>query len=108
MVPDDLQGHVNRKELWYSLKTGYLGVAKIRARFIVGNIQMLFSSLRRGDSPLKQLTPELVNDLIRQYRDMAIEDAMRPVNRNQNDPTKWDYGMREIETMNEIAGCPRL
>jgi hypothetical protein len=101
-VPDDLQCHVNRKELRYSLKTGYLRVAKNRARFIVGNIQMLFRALRRGDSPLKQLTPQLVNDLIRQYRDRAIEDAKRPVNRNHDDPTRWDYNMREVETEEDL------
>ena len=47
-VPNDLQCYLNKKELRYSLKTGYLGVAKNRARFIGGNIQMLFKALRRG------------------------------------------------------------
>ena len=38
-VPKDLQAYVGRKELRYSLKTGYLSDAKHKARIIAGQIQ---------------------------------------------------------------------
>jgi hypothetical protein len=47
-VPDDLQDIVFKKELRYSLKTGNLLKAKNKARFIAGQVQMLFRDVRKG------------------------------------------------------------
>jgi hypothetical protein len=47
-VPKDLQPSVGRKELRYTLRTGYLGVAKHKARLIAGQVQLIFKYLRRG------------------------------------------------------------
>ena len=51
---------------------------------------------------MKKLTPELVNELIRQYRDKALEEAQRPVNPYKNDPRSWDYEMRNVETDDDL------
>ena len=46
-IPKDLQPIIGRKELRRSLKTGYLSVAKVKARVMAGNLQMLFMGLRK-------------------------------------------------------------
>jgi hypothetical protein len=45
-VPRDLQRFVGKRELRYSLKTGYLGVAKLKARLTAGHVQSIFRLLR--------------------------------------------------------------
>ncbi len=47
-VPQELQLYFGKKELRYSLKTGYLGDAKFKARYLAGNIQQLFVYLMKG------------------------------------------------------------
>jgi hypothetical protein len=62
-VPSDIQSLIGKKELRYSLKTGYLSVAKRKARFLAGMFQEHFSSireiLRMGD-----ITEEEIQELI--------------------------------------------
>jgi hypothetical protein len=53
-VPQDLQLVIGRKELRYSLKTGYVGNAKTKARFLAGQIQMIFRVLRKGGRALSK------------------------------------------------------
>ena len=55
-VPKDLQSYIGRKELRYSLKTGYLGDAKYKARVIAGQVQLIFKLLRKGNSSLMKLS----------------------------------------------------
>jgi hypothetical protein len=50
-VPRDLQPHIQKKELRYSLRTGYLGLAKSRARLFAGLFQQLFQKL--GESEME-------------------------------------------------------
>ncbi|UCE53447.1 MAG: hypothetical protein JSV31_30100 [Desulfobacterales bacterium] len=64
MVPKDLQKLVGKKEMRYSLKTGYLGVAKNKARFLAGQVQLIFNSLRRGDSVLSKLSDDQIQGLV--------------------------------------------
>jgi hypothetical protein len=42
-VPIDIQGWVGKKEFRYSLKTGYLGTAEVRARYLAGQIQVILT-----------------------------------------------------------------
>ncbi len=46
-VPQDLQNHLGKKELRYSLATGYLSEAKFKARVAAGLVQILFRELRK-------------------------------------------------------------
>jgi hypothetical protein len=46
-VPIDLYRFVRKKELRYSLKTGYLGIAKQKARYLAGQVQSIFRVLRK-------------------------------------------------------------
>ena len=55
-VPKDPQKVVGKKELRYSLKTGYLTDAKYKARILAGQVQRLFQHLRKGGVLLSQLS----------------------------------------------------
>jgi len=66
-VPKDLQKVVGKKELRYSLKTGYLGVAKYKARLLAGQVQQIFRFLRKGGKTLSELSDEKIQQLIDQY-----------------------------------------
>ena len=47
-VPIDLQKIVGKKELRYSLKTGYISAAKTKARFLASQLQLVFRLLSNG------------------------------------------------------------
>jgi len=66
-VPKDLQPYIGRKELRYSLKTGYLSTAKYKARIMAGQVQRLFKFLRKGNSPLMKLSENQIQELIDKY-----------------------------------------
>jgi len=101
-IPDDLTKTIGKKSLRFSLKTGKLGQAKSRARYLAGNIQMLFRNLRNGSWAVKDLTPDVINDLIRTYRDQVIERVKKPVNPNNPDPDSRDYKLSKL--LNKSSG----
>jgi len=63
-VPKDLQHLVGRKELRWSLKTGYLGVARGKARIIAAEVYQVFKRLRMGGGKLAELTDDKVQELV--------------------------------------------
>ena len=54
-VPKDLQRVVGRRELRYSLKTGYVGVARVKAQIIAAQVHQIFRCLRKGGRRLAEL-----------------------------------------------------
>ena len=66
-VPKHLQKLVGKKELRYSLKTGYLGVAKYKARLLAGQVQHVFKSLRTREVRLSVLSDEQIQNLVSQH-----------------------------------------
>ncbi|MCG6973888.1 MAG: hypothetical protein LJE66_12150, partial [Desulfobacterales bacterium] len=66
-VPKDLQSYIGRKELRYSLKTGYLGDAKYKARVIAGQVQLVFKLLRKGNSSLMKLSDNQIQEILQKY-----------------------------------------
>jgi len=68
-VPIDIQGWVGKKELRYSLKTGYIGEAKEKARYLAGKVQYLFRLLRKGGILLSKLTDEKIQEMVQEYLD---------------------------------------
>ena len=81
-VPADLQRFVGKREIRYSLKTGFLGVAKSKARFLAVSIQLLFRTLRKGGSGLTDLNDSqirtLVNEYLEQYKKGLEERYLGP------------------------------
>ena len=72
-VPKDLQRFVGKRELRYSLKTGYVGVARVKAQIIAAQVHQVFLCLRRGGRTLSDLTDERIQELVHQYLKESIE-----------------------------------
>ena len=73
VVPEDVQKFVGRKELRYTLSTGYLGVAKQKARFVAGQVQMIFRFLRKGGAFLTDLSDDQIQKMVQRYIKTSIE-----------------------------------
>jgi hypothetical protein len=73
VVPKDLQKFVGKRELRYTLRTGYAGIARQKARFVAGKVHFIFRTLRRGATALIKLTDDQIKELIDQYIKQAIK-----------------------------------
>ena len=85
-VPRDLQPYVGKKELRYSLKTGYLSVAKPKARLLAGLCQNLFNDIRMNGLTLglkKSEILRIVNTTIRTF--LEYSEAHRLVGAKELD-----------------------
>jgi hypothetical protein len=65
-VPKDVQQLVGKKELRYSLKTGYVGVARVKAQIIAAQVHQIFACLRKGGK-MVDLSDERIRELVQQY-----------------------------------------
>ena len=65
-VPIDLQKFVGKTELRYTLATGYIGIAKSKARLLAGHVQEFFRRLREIIK-LDELTDEQIVDVVNRY-----------------------------------------
>jgi hypothetical protein len=70
-VPADLQVYVGKKELRYSLRTGYLSEAKFKARFNAAGVQLLFRRLMELRSMI------LKNDQIKEFAKAYLEQQLQ-------------------------------
>ena len=66
IIPQDLKLYFGKKELRYTLKTGYIGVAKLKARALAGQIQSIFRIIRKGDF-MMNLSDDQIKELINKY-----------------------------------------
>jgi hypothetical protein len=66
-VPKDLRPYVAKKEMRYSLCTGYLGVAKLKARYLASQVQILFLHLRRSIPIMSKLSQDQIPALVEKY-----------------------------------------
>jgi integrase len=73
IVPPDLRKFVGRGELRYSLKTGYIGIAKQKSRFVAGQVQLIFRLLRKGFSWMGKLSEDQIQQLVGKYVKESIE-----------------------------------
>ena len=71
-VPKDLQRYIGKKELRYSLRTGYLGLAKQKARYIAGQVQSIFRLLRKGNL-MANFSDDEINELVNNYIKESLE-----------------------------------
>jgi len=73
IIPKDLQPFFRKKEMRYSLNTGYLGIAKSKARLLAGQTQQAFREIREiinmGDLTDEQIQ-EMVNGFFRGFLDL--------------------------------------
>jgi integrase len=74
IVPKDLRKFVGKTELRYTLRTGYLGVAKNKAKYLAGQVQLIFRYLRKEYNNLSQLLDDQIQKLVHQYIKTSIKD----------------------------------
>ena len=74
IVPLPLRWVVGKRELRYSLKTGAIGVAKRKARFLAGKVQFIFQLLQRGWQGMGELTQDQIQQLVSNYIKKSIVD----------------------------------
>ena len=70
-VPADLQVYVGKKELRYSLRTGYLSDAKFKARFYAAGVQLLFRRLRELKS--MKLNDDQIKEFVKAYFEQQLQ-----------------------------------
>lgn len=85
-VPADLQSTIRKTELRFSLKTGYLGIAKTKARLLAGLFQNLFSFLRGPDIDMLKLSEDQIAEIILQFKEIALNEYQSVL----EDPTVKD------------------
>lgn len=64
IIPEDLKPYFGKKELRYSLKTGYIGEAKVKARFFAGQIQLIFRLIREGILTMGKLYEDKIQEMV--------------------------------------------
>lgn len=107
IVPKDLQEFVGRTELRYTLRTGYLGVAKRKSRFLAGQAQFIFQFLRKGFFGMHKLSDGKVQQLVVAYIRRSIEgldrvfDKGQDENRPYDDPPSFFSYLEEMDTIKE-------
>ena len=120
VVPSDLQELVGKRELRYSLRTGFLSEAKYRARRMAGFTQGLFKRLRRqgtmaelSDADIKKLLADHLQEMLREAElDRTSKD--KPMSRDDLDDydemlSLWQAEAREALATNnyKIMSVPR-
>jgi len=74
-VPKDLQSSIGKKELRYSLRTGYLMEAKYKARLMAGQVQSIYYYLRKGNGRLKELSHTEIQKMVNSY----LKDSVKQI-----------------------------
>ena len=84
-IPWDLQDRIGKKELRYSLKTGYLPEAKSKARLMAGQVQRLFRHMRKGTTIMTGLSTEergiKFDKNLESHKRLALELMIKKVSR---------------------------
>jgi hypothetical protein len=107
IVPKDLQKFVGRTELRYTLRTGYLGVAKRKSRFLAGQVQFIFQLLRKGFMGMGKLSENQVQQLVVAYIKKSIEGLDGVFDQGQNeklpyhDPPSFFSYLKEQDIIKE-------
>jgi hypothetical protein len=118
-VPKDPQKVVGKKELRYSLKTGYLNDAKYKTRILAGQVQRLFQHLRKGGVLLSQLSDAQIQKSIcfsrscrgfEQFNFIGVKKnpyifsrearKIKFNSRNEKEELKWEDPKKVIDRLN--------
>jgi len=100
-VPDDLRGKIGKKELRYSLKTGSIGEAKIKARRAASGAQLLFSRLRKDKGVMDELSGFQIQEMLEEYIRRSLEDE-EEMWINTNRPLNPDEVSEGIEALEYV------
>jgi hypothetical protein len=101
-VPQDLQPLIQKKELRYSLRTGYLGLAKSRARLLAGLFQQLFRKLRESEMG-SELTKQEIDDIIDNFKAIILDNTSSLLNVEADTSTKVTRAFGKFATYSATA-----
>ena len=95
-IPADLKPVVGKCEFRYSLRSGILSVAKLRAQAIASYIKQLFIKVRAG---MSEWTQELINEVVRDYikETLANDEKCRAMPRHPAGQTSSLEGKTLLE-----------
>ena len=79
-VPLKLHRLVGRKELRYSLQTGYKSIAKEKAQYLAGNVLHLFRLLHRYREMLENMSEDLIQKLVKKYIRTHLKNSQYVIN----------------------------
>ena len=85
-VPVDIQRYLGKKELRYSLRTGYLGQAKLKARGLASMVQQLFQELRGDALRFMELSDQEIQKLVLRHLDKIKAEYDKPAPFGPFDP----------------------
>ncbi|WDP88326.1 MAG: site-specific integrase [Desulfobacter sp.] len=89
-IPLDLQATISRKELRYSLGTGNLSAAKTKARFMAGQVQLLFRDLRNRCFSKMDLSDSQIQSMLAKFMRRTIKSYDKPMpDKRYIDPEKY-------------------
>ena len=77
-VPVDIRHYLGKKELRYSLRTGYLGKAKLKARSLASMVQLLFQELRGGPLRFMELSDQEIQNLVLKHLEKIKAEYDKP------------------------------
>lgn len=72
-VPEDLRQFVGKRELRYSLKTGYRKEARAKAFLLAGKVYIIFKVLRKGGAELSKLSDNQIQDIVKKYLENTVK-----------------------------------
>ena len=78
-VPADLRPLIGKRELRYSLQTGYLRTAKSRARVIAGQVQLVFQEMRRNFKGFMKLSDQQIQNMVTRYLERSKAAMDQPL-----------------------------
>lgn len=76
---------IGKRELRYSLRTGYLSNAKSKARLIAGQVQQLFNELRRSQNRFMELTDQQIQKMATNYLERVKATLDEPFGPDRGD-----------------------
>lgn len=76
---------IGKRELRYSLRTGYLSNAKSKARLLAGQVQQLFNELRRSQNRLMELTDQQIQKMATKYLERVKATMDEPFGPDRGD-----------------------
>jgi hypothetical protein len=95
-IPNDLQRYLGKKELRYSLRTGYLSEAKFKARVLAAGVQLLFRRLR--ELKTMKLTDKQITEIAIEHLKnmMAFFNAPKAPLDDEVDPFLATFGLKKL------------
>ncbi len=110
IVPVDLRPIVGIRELRYSLRTGFLGAAKNRARSMAEFAQRIFKYMRKGGQ-VRELKDVEIQDLLRNYfRETLEQDELDrvtgiPLDDQVHDELMTNYAYLKDTLQRQLSLC---